>query len=361
MTIWDGGGVDTYDFSNYSNGVTVNLQPGSWSTASSGQLASLGNGRYAAGNIANAMLYNNNPASLIENAVGGSGADKLTGNIANNGLKGGSGNDVLDGATGTDTAVYTGTFADYSIVKNSDGSWSVADLRSGSPDGTDKLWNIELLQFSDSLKVVGDLTLEPPAPPPPPPPEPPPPTEPPPTEPPPTEPQPPSPPTAAQTIIGSSSADTIYGTAGNDKIDGLAGNDKIFGGAGADTIDGGAGKDYIFGGAGADVLTGGSDFDRFVFDAPLNSGIDRITDFSHSYDTIVLSHDVFTAFRDDGYIGSSAFYAGTAAHDASDRIIYNPATGAIMYDPDGNGPAAAVQFAQVDPGVRVTSTDFYVV
>ncbi len=106
-----------------------------------------------AGNIANAMLYNNNTASLIENAIGGSGVDKLTGNVANNSLKGGAGNDVLDGATGSDTAVYTGMFSNYSIVKNSDGSWSVADLRSGSPDGTDKLWNVELLQFSDSLKV----------------------------------------------------------------------------------------------------------------------------------------------------------------------------------------------------------------
>ena len=34
MTIWDGGGVDTYDFSNYATNLTVNLQPGSWTTAS---------------------------------------------------------------------------------------------------------------------------------------------------------------------------------------------------------------------------------------------------------------------------------------------------------------------------------------
>ena len=153
----------------------------------------------------------------------------------------------------------------------------------------------------------------------------------------------------------------MHGLAGNDKINRLGGHDRLYGEGGADTIDGGTGKDHIFGGAGADVLTGGSDFDRFVFDAVLNSGVDRITDFSHTYDTIALDEDVFTAFRDDGYIRSSEFYAGAAAHDASDRIIYNPATGAIMYDPDGNGAAAAVQFAKVDPGLKVTSTDFYVV
>ena len=32
MTIWDGNGTDTYDLSNYSVGVNVNLEPGEWST-----------------------------------------------------------------------------------------------------------------------------------------------------------------------------------------------------------------------------------------------------------------------------------------------------------------------------------------
>src|SRR5688500_13321972 len=118
MTIWDGGGVDTYDFSSYATNLSVNLQPGNWTTASSAQLASLGSGHYAAGNIANALLYNNNPASLIENAVGGSGTDTLTGNIAGNGLTGGGGNDVLNGASGSDFAVYSGMFANYTVAQN---------------------------------------------------------------------------------------------------------------------------------------------------------------------------------------------------------------------------------------------------
>jgi len=158
MTIWDGGGIDTYDFSNYASNLLVNLQPGSWTTASAVQLASLGSGHYAAGNIANALLYNNNPASLIENAVGGSGTDTLTGNIAGNCLTGGGGNDMLDGAAGSDIAVYSGMFADYTVVQKADGSWSIVDLRSGSPDGTDTLWNMELLQFSDSLQTLDTQT-----------------------------------------------------------------------------------------------------------------------------------------------------------------------------------------------------------
>jgi len=166
MTIWDGGGIDTYDFSNYATNLLVNLQPGSWTTASSAQLASLGGGHYAAGNIANALLYNNNSASLIENAVGGSGTDTLTGNNAGNNLTGGGGNDVLDGAAGSDIAVYSGMFANYTVMQNANGSWSIVDLRTGSPDGTDTLWNIETLQFSNLLQALGGQVQPPPPPPP---------------------------------------------------------------------------------------------------------------------------------------------------------------------------------------------------
>ncbi len=66
----------------------------------------------AAGNIANALLYNNNPASLIENAIGGSGNDTIIGNLANNILTGSRGNDVLDAGAGSDAAWYSGLFAE---------------------------------------------------------------------------------------------------------------------------------------------------------------------------------------------------------------------------------------------------------
>src|SRR6185295_3690291 len=164
MTIWDGGGNDTYDFSNYTPNVNVNLQPGGWTTTSATQLANLGAGHTAIGNIANAYLYNNNPASLVENAVGGSSNDVITGNVANNRLTGGAGNDTLDGVSGSDTAVYSGPSSAYQVTQNADGSWQVVDLRAGSPDGTDTLRNIELLQFSDTTVAVG--TVQPPPPPP---------------------------------------------------------------------------------------------------------------------------------------------------------------------------------------------------
>ena len=100
-------------------------------------------------------LYNNNPASLIENAVGGTGNDIITGNTANNKLTGGAGNDTLDGVSGTDTAVYSGASSSYQVTQNADGSWKVVDLRAGSPDGTDTLKNIDFLQFSNTTVAVG--------------------------------------------------------------------------------------------------------------------------------------------------------------------------------------------------------------
>ena len=162
MTLWDGGGNDTYDFSNYTTNLNVNLQPGGWTTTSAAQLANLGDGHTAIGNIANAYLYNNNPASLIENAIGGTGNDIITGNTANNKLTGGAGNDTLDGVSGTDTAVYSGASTSYQVTQNADGSWKVVDLRAGSPDGTDTLKNIDYLQFNDKTVAVG--TVQPPPP-----------------------------------------------------------------------------------------------------------------------------------------------------------------------------------------------------
>jgi Ca2+-binding RTX toxin-like protein len=103
LTVWDGGGQDTYDFSNYTTDLTINLQPGEWSTTSSAQLAYLGDGHYARGNIANALLYEDNTASLIENAIGGSGSDMMIGNSTANRLEGHTGDDTLRGEAGNDT------------------------------------------------------------------------------------------------------------------------------------------------------------------------------------------------------------------------------------------------------------------
>ncbi len=106
MTVWDGGGNDTYDLSNYSSGVNIDLNPGAYSITSATQRAYLGGGQYAHGNVYNAYLFNGDARSYIENAIGGSGTDTITGNAVANRLDGRGGNDTLTGNGGADTFVF---------------------------------------------------------------------------------------------------------------------------------------------------------------------------------------------------------------------------------------------------------------
>lgn len=101
LTIWDGGGVDTYDFSQYSDAAFVNIQPGEWSRFINEQSADLGNNG-PLGQIANAHLFQGNTASLIENVITGSGNDRVEGNQANNRIETGNGDDVVYGYEGDD-------------------------------------------------------------------------------------------------------------------------------------------------------------------------------------------------------------------------------------------------------------------
>jgi serralysin len=41
MTLWDGGGTDTYNLSNYKSDLSIDLRPGAWSIVSEQQLAYL--------------------------------------------------------------------------------------------------------------------------------------------------------------------------------------------------------------------------------------------------------------------------------------------------------------------------------
>ena len=61
-----------------------------------------------------------------------------------------------------------------------------------------------------------------------------------------------------------------------------------------------------------------------------------------------------------GVMSSGAFWIGSQAHDANDRIIYDSSTGALSYDPDGTGSKAAVQFATLGANLKMTYKDFLV-
>ncbi|EIM28525.1 calcium-binding protein [Microvirga lotononidis] len=154
--------------------------------------------------------------------------------------------------------------------------------------------------------------------------------------------------------------DIVYGDAGADDLYGSWGDDDLYGGTGRDILNGGAGSDYLNGGADNDELTGGSGKDYFVFDTrPSRTNVDRIVDFRPVDDTIMLDNQVFTRVGRDGWLSGGAFTTGSGARDSSDRIIYNKQTGALLYDPDGIGGAAAIKFAQLNKGLTLTKADFF--
>ena len=148
----------------------------------------------------------------IENLIGSTHNDTLTGDGGENVITGGLGDDTIDGGAGNDTAAFSGNYAAYQVSVSN----GVITVR--GPDGTDTLTNIEQLRFADQTINVSAQILPP-------------------------------------GITGSTGPDTLNGTPGADNIYGLGGNDTIKGGAGNDTLDGGSGNDNLNGGAGTDTAT----------------------------------------------------------------------------------------------------------
>ena len=207
---WDAGGTDTFDFSGYlNNGQIIDLRQGCFSSV--GGLV---------GNVSIAL------GAVIENAIGGNGSDTFRGNSANNRFTPNAGTDVVDGGLGTDTVVFSGARAAYTITWNGQTGTVVGNGQNVT------VTNVEFLQFTDQtiaaaptggIVVGGDITNE--------------------------------------TINGTALADVIGGLGGNDTINGLAGNDTLNGGSGNDVLNGGDGDDVLIGALGNDTLNGGAGTD----------------------------------------------------------------------------------------------------
>lgn len=240
LTIWDGGGIDTYDLSAYAGGVAVDLAPGGWSVLSMAQLAVLDSRQglevTARGNVFNALQHRDNAASLIENAVGGAGADTLLGNQAMNQLSGGDGRDVLEGRGGNDVL---------------DGGAGADTLRGGSGD--------DRYLVDDPGDVILELAGE-----------------------------------GTDTLVGAAAAVTLpdwvevlqLGTGATQGTgNGLA--NLLTGNAGANRLDGRGGDDVLEGRGGADTLVGGGGADVFLIRR--GDGFDRIEDFDIGTDMLALT------------------------------------------------------------------------
>ena len=126
---------------------------------------------------------------------------------------------------------------------------------------------------------------------------------------------------------------------------------------------GNSGVNILDGGLGADTMTGGLGSDIFVMDTALSSlNIDKITDFMAGQDKIELDRSFFASLLCVGSLSSSNFWASAngSAADGSDYILYNTTSGALLYDADGNGGGAAIQFATLTTKPVMTAADFLI-
>jgi Ca2+-binding RTX toxin-like protein len=153
----------------------------------------------------------------------------------------------------------------------------------------------------------------------------------------------------------------VYGTgnAGSSTLIGNAGGNVLQAGAGAfNVLAGGGGDDLLAGGAGHDELAGGSGSDLFRF-----AQVERVADFIHD----------FTPGEDRIQLRAEAFGIGTSAHpakpganlvfgpyvtSATPTILYNEATGYLLYDADGTGAAAPTLLAVLGGLPHLQAIDF---
>ncbi len=143
FTIYDAGGNDLLDCSNYSNSQTIDLTPGQYSSV--------------LGMVRNVAIAFN---TSIECAISGAGNDVLIGNSSNNTLNGGDGNDILTGGAGNDILIGGAGTADYACYAYSHTNYSVSYINSvitvtSSSEGVDTLSGIEYLRCFD-----GDYSIE---------------------------------------------------------------------------------------------------------------------------------------------------------------------------------------------------------
>lgn len=207
--IWDAGGNDWLDLSKYHVDQKIDLNEGAFSDV--GGLK---------GNLS--IAYD----TVIENAIGGSQDDIMTGNDINNCLLGKDGNDTLYGRDGNDS-LYGG-------------------------QGDDKLYgeagnDILLGHLGNDLLCGGQGNDQ---------------------------------------LMGGLGNDYLWDDEGNNILWGDEGNDILISGEGNDHLYGGNGDDYLDAGKGYNQLNGGDGKDIFAFHLGNNNEINLITDFKPNIDKL---------------------------------------------------------------------------
>jgi serralysin len=209
LSIWDAGGTDTLDATRFVTPVTINLNPGTFSSIASpppaetlpapGQVAG-----QAVGNIAIAF------GTIIENVQGGGNGDIIIGNAVGNIIEGRGGNDQLYGFAA----------GDYLVGGGGD------DMLNGGDDMLNGSESVDIALLGDgSTPVTVDLNLG----------------------------------LAISSTTGRDALVSVEGAAGTEANDTFVGNDfnnAFFGGPGDDSFVFTTGTDYLEGGADIDTVFG---------------------------------------------------------------------------------------------------------
>ncbi|MBN6710167.1 Ig-like domain-containing protein [Haemophilus haemoglobinophilus] len=307
--IWDGGGVDTFDASDQTQSVNVNLTPGSWIYSGQKTDTFLMTEKHTTLYDANAYFeksanvringgvgfldlnhYTKGQAFIgygtqIEKLIGSDFNDTLTGNNADNTIYGGKGNDIinggggndyLDGGLGVDTL--SGGIGDdiYVVNENRD------SVRENADEGNDTVHsyiNYTLTSNVENLSLFGAENLS---------------------------------------ATGNNLNNIIIGNNSDNRLDGKEGTDTLTGGKGRDT---------------------------FIFSSSLNGEIDTITDFTVGEDKIGLSRDIFLSIRTE--------------NDIHSHIHYEKATGKLFYSQDTIGKGT--HFATISSNLLIDEQSFMLV
>lgn len=277
-TLDGGSGVDTADYSDKTTAVVMVLDTVNYATVT-------------VNGVAEDFIKN------TENVTGGSGADDINGDTANNTLFGGAGADLLQASSGDDFV--KGGLGD-DTLNGGNGSNDTADYR-------DKTTSVSVtLNGGNYVNVTVGGVVEDTV-------------------------------KNCENFYGGSVADTIVGDTNANTLQGLGGIDTLTGSTGADSFS----FNTTPGTTNADHITDFSVVDDTII---INNG----TFTAAGVDGTLASAAFYSAA------------GAVAGHDADDRIVYNSTTGALYYDADGSGAGASLLFATLDNHAAITNADILI-
>jgi serralysin len=267
IAIWDAGGAhDVLDASGYAFNQVIDLHAGAFSDIGGMRKnVAIADGTTiedAIGGSLDDTITGNAAANILsgnggwDTISGQDGNDTINGNDGNDSLIGGAGNDTMCGGAGDDTmtggdgadAYYVDAIGDRVIETN-------AVLATGGDDIVLSILtytltaNVERLSLSGTGVINGTGN------------------------------------TLANAITGNGTGNVLSGLAGNDTLSGLAGNDTLNGGAGADHMYGGDGSDTYYIDAALDAVVetnavlsvGGNDLVISTVTHTLGVNVERLT------------------------------------------------------------------------------------